>query len=155
PQPTVGIAYDRFWSEPELQTSVGVTMNLPIHPTRWSSARAEARARLAASEEQAELVRDSIALEGEVAAARFHEQAHDVQIARTRMVPLAERTLHAARASYEANRTEFPTVLGSLRDYLQARLDADEAEAMLYEARAELDRVLGNLPEQLKKEATP
>ena len=155
PEPSFGVAYDRFWSEPELRTSVGVTMNLPIHFARLSSAKAEAVARLAASKAQSEALRDSVALEVEIAAARLHEQAHDVAIARTRMVPLAERTLHAARASYEANRTDFLTVLNSLRDLLQARLEADQSAAMLYQAGADLDRALGIVPAALEREVTP
>jgi outer membrane protein TolC len=100
-------------------------------------------------------VYDSIDYQVAEAAARFHESAHDVAIARTRLLPLAERTLHAARASYEANRTEFQTVLNSLRDFLQARLEADQSVAMLYEARADLDRALGTLPKALEHEVEP
>ncbi|HEY3215937.1 MAG TPA: TolC family protein [Candidatus Eisenbacteria bacterium] len=155
PETSFGVAYDRFWSEPELRTTVGMTMNLPIHLGRLSATRAEAQARLAASESQREVVRDSIELQVAVAAARLHEQAHDVQIARERLLPLAERTLRAARASYEANRTDFLTVLNSLRDFLRARLEADESLAMLHEARADLDRALGELPSALEKEKMP
>lgn len=155
PEPSFGVAYDRFWSEPELRTSVGVTMNLPINFARRSSARSEAETRLTASEAQSAAMLDSIDYQIEVAAARFHEEAHDVEISRTRLVPLAERILRSARASYEANRTDFLTVLGSLRGFLEARLEADQSVAMLYQARADLDRALGDLPVQLKEEATP
>lgn len=130
-------------------------MNLPIRLGRLSAARAEAEASLAAREAHSESVRDSIELEVAIAAARLHEQAHDVEIAHTRLVPLAERTLHAARVSYESNRTDFLTVLNSLRDYLQARLDADQSVAMLVQARADLDRALGNVPAPLEGEVTP
>ena len=130
-------------------------MNLPINFARRSSARSEAEARLTASEAQSAAMLDSIDYQIEVAAARFHEEAHDVEISRTRLVPLAERILRSARASYEANRTDFLTVLGSLRGFLEARLEADQSVAMLYQARADLDRALGDLPVQLKEEATP
>jgi outer membrane protein TolC len=155
PEPSIGLAYDRFWSEPELQGSVGLSMNLPINFGRLASAEDEARAHLAVSQAQSTAVYDSIDYQVAEAAARFHESAHDVAIARTRLLPLAERTLRAARASYEANRTEFQTVLNSLRDFLQARLDADQSVAMLYEARADLDRALGTLPKALEQEVEP
>jgi len=155
PETSFSVAYDRFWSEPELRTTVGVTMNLPLNLARLSSAKAEAEARLAGSVAHSQAVSDSIELQVEIAAARLHEQAHDVQIAHTRMLPLAERTLRAARASYEANRTDFLTVLNSLRDFLQARLEADESASMLYQAGADLDRALGVLPQPLKGEVTP
>ena len=155
PEMAFGVAYDRFWSEPELRTTVGITMNLPVYPGRRSASRAEARARLAASESRSQVVRDSVELQVETSAARLHEQAHDVQIARERLLPLRERTLRAARASYEANRTDFLTVLNSLRDFLRARLEADESMAMLLEARADLDRALGEIPAQLSQEFEP
>jgi cobalt-zinc-cadmium efflux system outer membrane protein len=153
PAASFGIAYDRFWSEPELRTSVSISMSVPI--ARLSAARAESRARLEATAYTRAEVRDRIDFQVASAAARLHEQAHDVQIARERMVPLAERALRAARASYEANRTDFANVLNVLRDYLQARLEADESLAMLHQARADLDRALGELPAALEKETSP
>lgn len=150
-----GVAYDRFWSEPELRTTLGVTMSLPLNLGRLSAAQAGARARLEMNEAQQEVVRDSIELQIEIAAARLHEQAHDVEIAHERMLPLAERTLRAARASYEANRADFLVVLNSLRDFLRARLEADQSLAMLHEARADLDRALGEIPSALKSEVAP
>src|SRR5882672_1465296 len=155
PETSFGVAYDRFWGEPELRTTLGMTMNLPVNLGRRSAARAEARARLEASEARQAVVRESIELQVAVAAARLHEQAHDVAIARERLLPLAERTLHASRASYEANRTDFLTVLTSLRGFLTARLETDKSLAMLYRARADLDRALGEIPSALKMEKLP
>jgi len=132
-----------------------VTMSLPINPGRLAAAEAEARARLQGSENQSLAAQDSIELQVAIAAARLHEQSHDVQIARERMLPLAERTLRASRASYEANRADFLTVLNALRDYLRAHLEADQSLAMLHEARADLDRALGNLPRALEQEKLP
>jgi len=155
PQTTLGVAYDRFWTEPELRTTVALSMNLPIGFGRLAAAREEARARLVVGEQLREAVSDSIELQVAVAAARLHEQAHDVQIARERLLPLAERTLRASRASYVANRTDFLTVLNSLRDFRRARLEADESLAMLLAARADLDRALGDLPSALEEETRP
>jgi len=155
PETSFGVAYDRFWGEPELRTTVGITMNLPVNLGRLSAARAESRARLETSIARQEVVRDSVELQVAMAAARLHEQAHDVAIARERLLPLAERALHASRASYEANRTDFLTVLNSLRGFLTARLETDQSLAMLYRARADLDRALGELPSALKQEKLP
>ena len=155
PETSLGVAYDRFMSEPELRATVGVSMNLPIYLGQLSAAQAEARARLEVSERERDVIRDSVEFQVADAAARLHEQAHDVQIARERLLPLAERTLHTSRASYEANRTDFLTVLSSLRDFLRARLEADQSLAMLHEARADLDRALGEIPNALEKEKRP
>ncbi len=155
PETTFDVAYDRFWSEPELRMTFGMTMSLPIHRGRISAARTEARARLEASEARRNVVGDSIELQVATAAARLHEQVHDVRITRERMLPLAERAFKASRASYEANRADFSTVLTSLRGFLQARLESDQSVAMLHEARADLDRALGVLPSGLEMEKMP
>src|SRR5258705_4361897 len=155
PETSFGVAYGRFWSEPQLRMTLGMTMSLPINRGRISASRTEARARLEASEARREVVGDSIELQVATAAARLHEQVHDVRIARERMLPLAERAFKASRASYEANRADFLTVLNSLRGFLQARLEADQSVATLHEVRADLDRALGSLPSELQTEKLP
>ena len=145
PETSFSFTWDRFWSERELQPAVGVSVSLPLSG-RHAAAAAAARAELAARVSHGEVLRDSVALQVAVAAARFHEQAHDVAIARLRMLPLAERMLRVSRASYAANRTGFPAVVEAVDDYLTARLEADASLAMLLEARADLDRALGTLP---------
>lgn len=143
PEPSLGVAYDRFMTEAPMRTSVSLDFALPSLSGRLAAERALASARLAGSLARRDVVRDSVALQVEEAATRLHELAHDLSISRDRLVPLAERTVRAARAGYEANRGEFLGLIQSERDLLQARLDADETFAMLNEARADLDRALG------------
>src|SRR5207249_2684102 len=125
PETRVSFAYDRFWSEPELRSTVGVSMNLPLNLGRLNANRAVAQARLAGSEAAREAVGDSIELQVAEAAARLHESAHDVAIARGRLLPLAERTLAATRSSYESDRADFFSLVNAVRDLLRARLEAD------------------------------
>ena len=130
-------------------------MSLPINLGRLSDAQSEASARIATSEARRDAAYDSVEFQVAVAAARLHEQAHDVAISRERLLPLADRTLRAARASFESNRADFLVVLNSLRNYLRARLEVDESVAMLHEARADLDRALGETPSYLHEEKLP
>ena len=58
------------------------------------------------------------------------------------VVPASERSLKAVRAAYEANRSDFLTLLNSTRDLLRARLELYEAQVMAHEAEAELKRAL-------------
>jgi outer membrane protein, heavy metal efflux system len=143
PEPSLGVAYDRFMTEAPMRTSVSLDFALPGLSGRLAAERALASARLAGSLARRDVVRDSVALQVEEAATRLHELAHDLSISRDRLVPLAERTVRAARAGYEASRGDFLGLIQSERDLLQARLDADETFAMLNEARADLDRALG------------
>lgn len=143
PDASLGVAYDRFWTEPELRTSVTMGLSLPILSGRGAGVR-EMRAGLQRAEARREVVRDSIELQVAVAAARFHEQAHDLEIAALRRIPLSERALRSARASYEAGRTDFTALLDAMRDHLNARLDYYASLSMLHMARADLDRALGD-----------
>lgn len=155
PEMSFSVGYDHYWSEPELRPNVGIMFNLPINFGRLAAAETESRARLEGSEAARDVVRDSIAVQIEVARSRLHELAHDVLISRGRLVPLAERTLSATRAGYEANRSDFLSLLNSVRDLLRARLEADGALAMLVQAQADLDRATGLRPAVLEKEGQP
>jgi outer membrane protein TolC len=152
PMTTLGVVYDRFWTESELRTSVTLGLSLPIFAGRRSAARAEARARLAGSIARRDAAADRVALEVSTAVARVHETAHDLSVSRGRLVPLAERTVRATRASYEADRTDFLALLNSVRDLLRARLQADAAFTTLQLARTELDRAVGEMPSFLEEE---
>lgn len=151
PEGAVGIAYDRFWGEPELRGTVGLSVNLPINLGRLANAEREARAGLAMAEHERDAVRDRVEQELEIASARFRESRHEVHIMQNEVVPASERALNAVRAAYEANRSDFLTLLNASRDLARARLGLHEALAMLHEAHADLLRAMATdarLPKQ-------
>ena len=152
PEPALAVAYDRFMNEPQWRAQVGVRATLPLAPGRTAATRAVAAAALARTAAGREVAADSVELQVEEAAARLHEQAHDLGIMRGRMVPLAERTVSATRSAYASGRTELATLLGAMRDLLRARLDADASLALVNEARADLDRALGVAPPGMEEE---
>ena len=135
-------AYDRFWSEAELRPSVGVSLNLPLNLGRLAAREHEARAALSKAESERLAVRDRIEQRIEEASASLVLYLHDVEIMRGAVVPASERSLKAVRAAYEANRSDFLTLLNSTRDLLRARLELYEAQVMAHEAEAELKRAL-------------
>jgi outer membrane protein TolC len=143
PDASLGVVHDRYMMEPELRTSVTMGLSLPILSGRGAGVR-EMRAGIQRAEARREVVRDSIELQVAIAAARFHEQAHDLEIAALRRIPLSERALRSARASYEAGRSDFTTLLDAMRNHLNARLDYYGSLSMLHMARADLDRALGD-----------
>ncbi|MEO6463618.1 MAG: TolC family protein [Candidatus Eisenbacteria bacterium] len=140
PEFTLGIAYDRFWSEPELRGTVGLSFNLPIHRGRLGATEREARAGLARAEHERDAVRDGIEKELATASARFREAGHEVHIMREEVVPATERALGAVVSAYEANRGDFLALLTATRDLARARLGLHEALAMLHAAHADLLR---------------
>ena len=144
PEWTVGAAYDRFWSEPELRTSVGLSMNLPLNLGRLSAAEREARAGLEVAEagRRAALDRQDLAIEE--AAVSLGESLHEVEIMRDDVVPASERTLRALRAAYESNRSDFVALLNAARDLTRARLGSYEAVVRAHQAGAELRRAMAS-----------
>jgi outer membrane protein, heavy metal efflux system len=144
PEPTVSVAYDHFMMDPEHRAIIGLELNLPIHLARLGSARREARAMLAAAEAEREAAYLEIERQVEEAASRLHEAAHEIPIARDRLLPSSERALRVARAEYEAGRADFQTVIAAARQRVRAQLFYHETLARLRVAGAELERSLGD-----------
>ncbi len=138
----VGVAYDRFWSETDLRATAGVSLNLPLYFGRLGSQEREARAALSRAEAERLSVRDRIEKRIEEASASLGLYVHDVEIMRDAVIPASERSLKATRAAYEANRSDFLTLLNAARGLARARLELVEAEAMAHQAQAELQRAL-------------
>jgi cobalt-zinc-cadmium efflux system outer membrane protein len=138
----IGASYDRFWSEPELRATVGVSLNLPINLGRLAAREREAQAALSRARSERLAVRDRIEQRIEEASASLGLYVHDVEIMRTAVVPASERSLKAVRAAYEAGRSDFLTLLSSARQLSRARLELYEAQAMAHEAESELRRAL-------------
>ena len=58
------------------------------------------------------------------------------------VVPASERSLKAIRAAYEANRSDFLTLLNATRELARARLALVDAQVMAHQAQAGLQRAL-------------
>ena len=138
----LGLAYDRFWSEADLRTSVGVSLNLPLNFGRLAAHEREAQAGLFKAEAERFAVRDRIEQRIEEASASLGLYLHDVEIMRGAVVPASERSLKAIRAAYEANRSDFLTLLNAARDLAKAKLELYDAQVMANQAQAELQRAL-------------
>ena len=138
----LGFAYDRFWSESDLRSTVSLSLNLPLNFGRLAAREREAQAALAKAESERVAVRDRVEQRIEEASASLGLYLHDVEIMRGAVVPASERSLKAIRAAYEANRSDFLTLLNATRDLARSRLELYEAQVMAHESQAELQRAL-------------
>lgn len=143
PSTSFGVAYDRFWMEPELRPTVSVSMNLPLLFGRLAASEAEAGAALRAAEAEVAAMEDDVAREVEEAVAGLEETHHELGIVRDVLIPASERTLDATRAAYEGGRSDFLALIESARDYARVRLMLEETIAMAEERRAILERAVG------------
>ena len=87
-------------------------------------------------------LRDRIEQRIEEASAALGENLHDVKIMRDEVLPASERAVQAVRAGYEANRSDFLTLLNATRDLARARLELHETLATAHQAEAQLRRAL-------------
>ena len=142
--PSLGfsVAYDRFWNEAELRPSLGLSLNLPLNLGRLAAQKREAQAALSKAESERQAVHDHIEQRIEEASASLGLYLHDIEIMRGAVIPASERSLKAIRASYEANRSDFLTLLNATRDLARVRLELYDAEVMAQQAQAELKRAL-------------
>jgi cobalt-zinc-cadmium efflux system outer membrane protein len=143
PETSFGVAYDRFWMEPELRPTVSLSMSLPIGFGRLAAAEDEACAALAAAEAEQARMEDEVGREVEEAAAGLEETHHELRIVKEALIPASERTLEAVRAAYEGGRSDFLALLNAARDYARARLMLYDTNAMAEERMAALARAVG------------
>ncbi|HEY6221707.1 MAG TPA: TolC family protein, partial [Candidatus Eisenbacteria bacterium] len=152
PEVTLQARYDRFMDVPEWRTSVGLGLDLPIGWGRIGANVRAARAGLERAEQERTAQRDRVLSEIAAARARAEETTHEVHIIETSVVPATERALASVRAGYEANRSDFLSLLNAERDLARARLDQFRARAEQGMALADLERAIGAPPAGLENE---
>jgi len=135
--------YDRYMMLPEWRTSVGVEFSLPIGWGRIGANVRAAEAGLLRAERERSAERDRVLAEITEARARVEETTHEVHIVETSVLPATERALASVRAGYEANRSDFLSLLNAERDLARARLDVHRAQAERGIAIADLERAIG------------
>src|SRR5262249_38785405 len=114
PVPRVGLAFDHYWSEKPLQTSVTLSLSLPLLG-RAGATRREAEAALAGAEAGARAVSDRVAAEIAQAEARAGAAEHGVETLRDRVVPARERAFRAAQSEYVSGSLDMSSALAAAR----------------------------------------
>lgn len=121
-------------------------IDIPIAP--WSSGRyggrvEEANVNVSRAEADLDAARLQALLEVEAALVGVRTNRERVLLFRNTVIPQAHQALQAATAAYQANRTDFLTLLDSYRVLLQRRLDSFHAVAAYLASLAELERAVG------------
>ena len=136
--------YNSLWNNPDQRWTVGVGINLPFdygnkRSGTLDAARAELlRRRWQLTDREAQLL-------GELEAARagVEETASVIGIYRTRLLPLAEDNLAAARADYRAGAGAFLNIIDAEREQLRTEDGLARARADYLRRLAELERWVG------------
>lgn len=147
PDLVVSVAYDRFWSEPPLRPTVGVSLNLPLQRGRLAAAEREARAGLESARYQQSATENGIALEVESARLRVEEARHEIELFDETAVPVSLRALAAARSGYETGRNDVAAWINAAREVALTRRSAFRARTDELRALADLLHALGDAGE--------
>ena len=143
PQTRLGFGYDRTMAEPAYRPMVTLTLEAPWAPGRRAAEEREAQAALEGAAARRDATRDELLRRITEASTRLEESLHELEVLRGGLLPAAERSQAAARASYEAGRGGFDTLIRAERDVLGARLEYHRTLAAVNQAHADLERALG------------
>ena len=144
--------YDTFWqprdTQSDLQGQLGARINLPVYEARLNAAVCEARFQVAkARAEYDQLVLD-VQVDVQAAYEQVIESQRTVELYSTKLVPVAEQNVDAARANYDTSRISFLELAITQRQLVDARERLLEAQVELLRRAATLRRVSGgSIPE--------
>jgi outer membrane protein, heavy metal efflux system len=139
--------YDTFWqpasTQGPLRASVGVAMNLPVYREKLRAAVCEAQFRV--NQRRAEFEQRSLEIQYEVVAAshQVEESRKTVELYATRLVPVAEQNVAAARANYEVGKLGFIELALAQRQLVNAYEKQLDAIVTYSRRLSELDRAVG------------
>ncbi len=135
--------YDAFWQEVPLRPMVGMNLNLPLYKQKRFAAVREARAKVVQEQTALESRINEIAFDVEQAYQRVNESEQTLLIFRDHILPPADHSVQAARASYMAGKLDFLRLVESQRQLLMLKEQYYDAMAQLYQRITELNRAVG------------
>jgi outer membrane protein TolC len=138
--------YDTFWEMPDQRPFVGIEVDVPLQIGRRRAALEQARAEVAQERSEAERMGDEVRAEVRSALEELAAARHQLEIVRDRSLPATRDQLEAARAAYEAGRTELASVIEAERALRDAELAECEALAQTSRRAAALAAALGATP---------
>jgi outer membrane protein TolC len=140
--------YDTFWqpasTQGDLRGQAGVRMNVPIYRNRLQAAYCQAVMRLRQKQAEFEQKQLEVSYEVQSAYEQLEESRKTVALYRDRYVSIADQSVKAARANYEANKGSFLELLTAQRRLFESQLMQQEAIVTLHRHKAELDRMTGS-----------
>jgi outer membrane protein TolC len=125
---------------------VGMNLNVPIYKRKRWAAVSAARARVAKERADFDSKTVDIAFEVEQAYRGVEESQQILEVYEESILPTAQHSVEAARASYLAGRLDFLRLVESQRQLLSIQ-DSFYAAMATYQLRlAELERLVGSRP---------
>ncbi len=121
--------YNTLWDREEKRFTVGLAINLPFGQSKRRAALSEARAAALRAEWQLQEQRAQVAGEVQQAFNAIEEARHVLALYREKLLPLAEETLSAARADYEAGGGDFLDLASAEKNLFDTQLSTAQSLA--------------------------
>ena len=139
--------YDTFWqpasTQGDLRGQAGVRMNVPLYRGRLNAAVREAEFRLSQRQAEYEQKLLDVGYEVQAAHAQLEESQKTLVLYSSRLLPIAEQNVAAARTNYEVGKASFLELAVAQRQLITLRERHQEAMATCHRRGAELDRAIG------------
>lgn len=145
PDLNLSAGYNSFWDRSEQRFILGVGINLPLDQGKRHAAEREARARMKQAEWNRIDRMAKIREEVQIAYERTDESMHVLQLYQNKLLPLADETLEAAIADYQAGRGDFLTLISSEKNRMQTQLQTEQALTDTHRHLAELEHAVGSI----------
>lgn len=142
PDFTVMGTYNSLWQADDQRVLLGAGINIPLGKDRAAALR-ERRAELDAESARLAAAVDRVALEVTEAYEELVESEHVVELYRSKFLPSADDNLKAARADYEASKTDILTLLTAEKNQMLVQLALENALAEYHTRKANLDAAVG------------
>jgi outer membrane protein TolC len=155
PDVTLSTSYSSMWDMPQHRWMVGLGLALPIQTGRRGAAADEARAMSAQFEAEVARLQDAARTRAFVALKQLEESRHVLRLFETRLLPVAQQQIDAARAGFITAQNGFTSVIEAERNLRSVALEHQQARAQYVQRRAELDHALGRIAGLDWNEETP
>jgi len=145
PDFNVSAGYNSLWDNEDKRFTIGVGINLPLGQAKREAAEREARAKMKQARWRKTEMEAKIQEELQIAYARVEESLHVLKLYREQLNPLADENLNAAKADYQAGKSDFLTLISSEKNRMQTQLQTERARADAYRRFAELEYAVGSV----------
>lgn len=134
--------YDAFMPE-DMQSQVGMNLNIPLWQKKRAAAVCEAQARLQQRRFEYQDLLDQVRFEVQSAYAQLGESQRNTALYRDKILPAADANVQSARANYVAARFDFLRLIEAQRQWFQEQQRFQETTADYYRRLAQLERAVG------------
>lgn len=145
PDLKLSTGYNSLWDNEDKRFNIGIGINIPLDQSKRRASEQQARANSQQAHWQKIDLEAKIKQQLTIAYAHVEESLHVLQLYRKKLSLLADESLAAAKADYEAGKSDFLSLINSKKKRNQTQLQAEQALVDLHHRLAELEQAVGSV----------